>query len=76
MIGDTPGWGQLGGRLSSATMQECTKLCTEKQGCCSVEYSPTRNLCNLNSDCEPSAEPHEDFIFCSHRKGIMSKVNT
>merc|ERR1711862_725012 len=67
--GDTPGWGQLGGGIFTGNVGECTQRCEENPSCCSIEYSPTEKLCNLNRDCTPSAPKYKDYLYCTKRGG-------
>ena len=42
----------------------CAVLCVKTPDCCSYEYSPDRQMCNLNKECEPQEGKHADFLFC------------
>ena len=44
--------------------------------CCSYEYSPDRQMCNLNKECEPQEGKYADFLFCKKLKHeTQGKVN-
>ena len=42
----------------------CARHCDANSNCCSFEYSPKKHMCNLNSECQPTAKVWEDFNFC------------
>ena len=62
--GDVPGWGTISGRHSTATVEDCTALCDQNDRCCSIEWSPTEKLCNLNKECGPSQGLFKDYLLC------------
>ena len=64
--GDVPGWGTISGRHSAATVEDCTAICDQNDRCCSVEWSPTEKLCNLNKECKPTARLYKDYLLCSN----------
>ena len=68
--GVVPGLGQLASITS--TMPGCAEECTKAGCCCSFEFSHTDNMCNLNTDCQPSAPAHQDYYFCvkENAKGV------
>ena len=39
--------------------------CDATGGCCSFEWSPTENNCNLNKECFPTMAPYLDYFFCA-----------
>ena len=64
--GDVGGWGTLSdgrGTIIKDTAT-CAEQCDGAPACYSFEYSPTRKICNLNVECEPSVGVYEDFAFC------------
>merc|ERR1719431_1513476 len=63
----TPGWGQLEGKISVGSVEQCTATCQATTECCSVEYSSTEKFCNLNRDCAPSAQKYKDYLYCSKK---------
>ena len=59
----------------------CSIRCNEEASCCSFEYSPTENYCNLNKDCLPTVAVHKDYAFCTkgniaHRNQILNTTMT
>jgi len=69
-IGDTPGWGRVGGAgggVSVESCEGCAKLCDDKMsdGCRSYECSPTERRCNLNHAENPTRGSYKDYNFCS-----------
>ncbi len=69
MEGDIPGWGQVGSSREF-TIKRCANRCNDESSCCSFEYSPTKKICNLNRDCEPTESAYQDFAFCTKVAGI------
>merc|ERR1711974_179187 len=51
---------------------ECRYKCITNDLCCSYEYSPVREMCNLNKECKTNDRKVGDFLFC---KKIQEPVN-
>ena len=67
--GDIPGDDQFGGGVQTS-MHGCGAMCNDTHGCCSFEYSYTSQFCNLNKDCQPTANASEDYHFCIRMSDI------
>lgn len=66
--GDEPNWGHVtsGGSVHNVTTSSaCGKLCDAQPKCLSYEHYPTREICNLNRVSLPTAESHEDAVYCT-----------
>ena len=63
-----PGYGTELGWWTVKNSAACARRCDANSKCCSFEYSPKREMCNLNSECQPTSPEFEDFDFCV--KGI------
>ena len=64
--GDIPGEGSLQRDIQTDD-EGCGRLCQLFEECCSYEYSPNDQLCQLNEECRPNAEKHKDYNFCSKK---------
>jgi len=63
VAGDIPGGG-IRSISSVGNIADCARICKANSKCCSFEHSRKRKICNLNSECQPTAEVWQDFDFC------------
>merc|ERR1711936_664511 len=61
---DGPGKGSITQLNSIDNISTCAGYCNANSICCSFEYSPTEEMCNLNMECQPILPMVEDFCFC------------
>ena len=47
-----------------ASISACADLCNAQLSCRSIEYSPTKKICNRNNASLPTNEQLEDYMFC------------
>ena len=61
-----------GAEISMATnldsIGDCGFMCNNKEGCKSIEWSPSTNKCILVDEADADGPKYLDFIFCS--KGL------
>ena len=74
--GDVPGYGIGNGIFSVENISSCAGHCAANSNCCSFEYSPSKKNCNLNTECQPTTEVHEDYNFCVKGNLIPTSVVT
>merc|ERR1712179_703552 len=72
--GDVPGWGSIKSFPSISDIVGCGGKCDTTPGCCSIEYSPTEKICNLNTECKPTTTVvYKDYLFCAKEEAAQGK---
>merc|ERR1712218_431839 len=71
--GDVPGGG-IRQIEPVNSINSCAGHCNANSNCCSFEYSRRRRRCNLNLECRPTHNVHQDFDFCVKDIGTAERA--
>ena len=59
-------------RHTTASVEDCSTLCSNNIDCCMFEYSPKQVDCILHKICLPTKQtPHQDFMLCKKSKCVL-----